>query len=61
MSETYAEVLQGQFEQRRKDYLRDMDISELMDLFPEPLDIKEILLDEIINQNYDKDILPEDL
>ena len=56
MSETMAEILQGQFEQRRKDLLRDMEINELMDLFPGFDSIKESLIEEIINQNYDKEL-----
>ena len=61
MSETMEEILKGQFEQRRKDFLRDMELEELQDLFPGTSYLMELLIEEIINQSYDKDILPEEL
>ena len=59
MSETKEEYLVGQFLSRRRDFLRDMDIGELMDLFPEVTDIKELLIEEIINNVWDKQINDE--
>ena len=59
MSETKEEYLQGQFQSRRKDFLRDMDIGELMELFPDCDSIKELLIEEIIENDFDKQINEE--
>ena len=59
MSETKEEYLAGQFQSRRTDLLRDMEINELMDLFPDFDSIKELLIEEIINSTYDKQINEE--
>ena len=59
MSETREEYLQGLFEQRRKDFLRDMDISDLMDLFPNWSDVKELLIEEILENSFDKQVNEE--
>ena len=59
MSETKEEYLQGQFQSRRKDFLRDMDIGELMDLFPDCSTVKELLIDEILENDWDKQVNDE--
>lgn len=59
MSETKEEHLQGQFQSRRRDFLRDIGIDELMDLFPDSNSIKELLIEEIINSSWDKGVNDE--
>ena len=59
MSETREEYLAGLFQQRRTDFLRDMGIGELMELFPDAVDIQELLIGEIINNSWDKQVNDE--
>ena len=67
MSETKQEYMQGVFESRRREFLRDMSIRELGELLPsETLKLfheedweKEELIDVIINNYFDKQINDE--
>ena len=59
MSETKEEYLQGQFQSRRKDFLRDLNIGDLIDLFPDCSAVKELLIEEIIENDFDKQINEE--
>ena len=53
MGETKMEYLHGQLQARRRDFLREFDVSELIDLFGTLDEAKEVLIEEIINNNYD--------
>ena len=57
--ETREEYMQGQFRAGRLEFLRDMDIGELMELFPGCDSIKDLLIEEIIENDWDKQINEE--
>jgi len=59
MSETKEEYLQGQFQSRRRDFLRDLNIGDLIDLFPDESAVEELLIDEILENDWDKQINEE--
>lgn len=59
MSETREEYLAGIDQGKRKDLLRDMEVPDLMDLFPDTDTIRELLIDEIINNSWDKQVNDE--
>ncbi len=60
--ETREEVMLGQLHDRRVDFLRDMDVRELLKLCPDEylfVDTKELLIQEIIENVWDKQINEE--
>lgn len=60
--ETREEVMFEQLYDRRVDFLRDMDIGELMELFPleeDKLIFKHYLIEKIIENVWDKQINEE--
>jgi len=57
--ETKLEHLLGQFQDRRVEFLREYDIPELMDLFPDKDKIKELLIETIIEYGWDKKLNEE--
>ena len=59
MSETREEYLFGQYYDRRVDFLRDLDIVDLIELFPSWKDAEEILIEIIIENGWDKQINDE--
>ncbi len=57
--ETREEVMQGRAYDNRVDFLLDMDIGQIMELFPDEDAIKRVLIEAIIEATYDKQINEE--